>query len=75
MTKDLIIKPNDFHSSFLSCDKDSETIFRRLLVESRPYSDELKRLLVINTNDCLSNKTSQVYKDKVAEMTLPKLLE
>ena len=38
----------DFKSSFLSCEKDAETIVKKLFVESRPYSDELKRLLLIN---------------------------
>ena len=42
----------EFNSSFLSCEKDTESIVNKLFVESRPYSDELKRLLVINTKDC-----------------------
>lgn len=44
-----------FRSSFYSCEKDSETILRRLFLESEPYSTELKKLLVINTKDCLDN--------------------
>ena len=63
----------DLHSSFLSSEKDIEMILRKLFIESRPYSDDLKRLLVINTKDCLSNKTSQVYQQKIDEMTLPKI--
>ena len=63
----------DLHSSFLSSEKDTEMILRKLFIESRPYSDDLKRLLVINTKDCLSNKTSQVYQQKIDEMTLPKI--
>ena len=47
---------------------------RRLFVESQPYSDDLKRLLVINTKDCLDNTTSQVYLDKLEEMSLAKLI-
>ena len=31
-------------SSFLSCEKDFETILRRLFIESQPHGDELKRL-------------------------------
>lgn len=60
-------------SSFLSCEKDFDTIFKKLFVLSKPYSDELKRLLVINTKDCLDNKDSQVYKKKLEEITLAKL--
>jgi hypothetical protein len=52
MRKDLT-KP-DIRSSFLSCEKDTETILRRLFIESKPYSDVLKKLLVVNTKDCLT---------------------
>lgn len=40
-------------SSFLSCEKDTEIILRKLFVESRPYSDILKRLLVVQNKDAL----------------------
>lgn len=73
MKRDLAI--SNIHSSFLSCEKDMETILKKLLVESRPYSDELKRLLVINTKDCLDNLTSEVYNKKLKEMTVAKLME
>lgn len=73
MKRDLTIKPMDFKSSFLSCEKDCETILRRLFVESQPYSNELKRLLVLNTPDCLDNKTSKVYNDIIANTTLASL--
>ena len=49
MRKDLIMK--DFQSSFLSCENDTEKILRKLFIESKPYCDELKRLLVINAKD------------------------
>jgi len=55
MKKDLALRPVDFTSSFLSCEKDLETILRKLFVESQPYSDKLKKLLVINTKDCLDS--------------------
>jgi len=32
MKKDLALKPTDFTSSFLSCEKDLETILRKLFV-------------------------------------------
>ncbi len=40
-------------SSFLSCEKDTEIILRKLFVESRPYSDQLKKLLVVHSPDAL----------------------
>ncbi len=62
-------------SSFLSCEKDTETILRRLFVESYPYSDILKKLLVVNTKDCLDNDESQTIKDAVASASLSNLVK
>lgn len=75
MKRNLIKLPKDFQSSFLSCEKDCENILRKLFIESQPYSDELKRLLVVNTKDCLTNKTSAVYKEAIQGMNLSKLKE
>ena len=60
-------------SSFLSCEKDTETILRKLFVECRPYSEELIRLLVLPTKDCLDNKTNEAYNTKVKSMTVANL--
>lgn len=60
-------------SSFLSCEKDIEKILRKLFIETRPYSEELIRLLVINTKDCLDNKDNPEYIRRVREMNLAKL--
>lgn len=62
-------------SSFLSCEKDAETIVRKLFVDSRPYSDELKRLLLINTKDCLDNRTNPVYNKKIADTSLSNMID
>lgn len=75
MKKDLALRPVDFTSSFLSCEKDLESILRKLFIESQPYSDDLKRLLVINTKDCLDNKDSKVYQNAIKDMSLAKLRE
>lgn len=75
MKKDLIMSPLQFTSSFLSCEKDLETILRKLFIESQPYSDDLKRLLVINTKDCLDNKDSEVYRNAIKDMSISKLKE
>lgn len=64
---------NNCDSSFLSCEKDIDTILRKLFVESYPYSDYLKKLLVVNTPDCLDNTESQVIKQAVAAASLPNL--
>ena len=73
MKKDLALKPTDFTSSFLSCQKDLQGILKRLFIESQPYSDDLKRLLVINTKDCLDNRQSEVANKIISNMSLSKL--
>ena len=65
----------EFKSSFLSCEKDMETIIRKLFVESRPYSDKLKRLLLINTNDCLYDMTNPAYIEKINSMSISDMRE
>lgn len=65
----------EFHSSFLSCEKDVETIIKKLFVDSRPYSDYLKRLLLINTNDCLTDMTNPAYIKKIKETSIQDLKE
>lgn len=67
------IYTNKFNSSFLSFEKDIETILRKLFIESNPYSEILKRLLVINTKDCLDNLESPAIKEKLKQMSLAKL--
>ena len=62
-------------SSFLSCEKDIETIIRKLFVDSKPHSDMLKRLLLINTPDCLTDMTNQVYIDKIKNTSINDLRE
>ena len=72
MRRDTAITSSQFSSSFLSCEKDIEEILKKLFISSKPYSDKLKRLLVINTKDCLEND-SEIVKEKINSITLPKL--
>ena len=65
----------ELKSSFLSCEKDTEGIIRKLFVDSKPYSDMLKRLLLINTPDCLNDMTNQVYIDKIKNTSIKDLRE
>lgn len=69
-----LVMTKSINSSFLSCDKDAETIFKKLFVESRPYSDQLKKLLVINTKDCL-DASSDVYAKVLDNMSVAKMRE
>lgn len=52
-------------SSFLSCEKDTEIILNKLFIESRPYNNWLKRLLIINTPDCLDMSIAKY--DKIVD--------
>lgn len=63
----------DFKSSFLSCEKDTETIIKKLFVDSKPYSDYLKRLLIINTKDCLNDMTNPMYLDMIKKTSIQDL--
>ena len=56
-------------SSFLSCEKDTELILRKLFVESRPYSDVLKRLLVVQNSNALDKEYD------MSDYTLKKLID
>jgi hypothetical protein len=67
---------NFYNSSFISVEKDLETILKKLFVTSKPYSDTLKKLLVINNRDCLSSENNnQDYKDLVDSIELSDLVE
>ena len=60
--------------SFYSCEKDAEKIIKKLFVSSEPYSEQLKRLLVINTRDCLDN-SNQKYREIVRNTSIKELIE
>ena len=62
----------NYKSTFLSHAEDQETIWRKLFVESRPYSDMLKKLLIINTPDCL-DRTQDQYQRKIEQYTIKDL--
>ena len=73
MRKDLIsFKP--IYSSFLTCDKDIEALLKTLFVSSRPYSNLLKRLLIINNKDCLDT-TNQDYQKVIDNFSLGDLID
>ena len=61
-------------SSFLSCEKDTELILNRLFVDGQQYSKWLKRLLIINTKNCL-NQNIRKYDDIVDNYSVADLIE
>lgn len=72
MRRDAILPP--IQSSFLSCPKDVEIILNKLFAESQQYSNYLKRLLVINTQDCLNPSISR-YDEIVKEYSVQDLFD
>ena len=69
MHKDLT---KELQSSFLSCEKDTELILKKLFIDSRPYSSIIKKLLVIITKDCLTEEREhkEIYDKKIKELSL-----
>ena len=59
-------------TSFLSCEKDTELIIKKLFFESGENSDLLKRLLVITAKDCLDTENSD-YKKLIDGISLADL--
>ena len=57
-----VVQTKPIYSSFLSCEKDMEQIVKLLFVIFLPYSDKLKRLLVINNPDCLNESRDDYQK-------------
>lgn len=68
------MKPSDFKASFLSSEKDAETILKKLFIQSKPYSDILKRLLIVDQPDCLDNSQAQ-YTALIQDYDLRRLKE
>lgn len=73
MRRDLAAR--SFNSSFLSCENDVELILNKLFVENKPYCDYLKRLLVINTKNCLDIEDSEIITKVLLETNLRTLIK
>ena len=71
MKRDTILT-QPISSSFLSCDKDTELILRKLFIESKPYSNILKSLLMVQSSDCMDN---QELLTKMSSVSVGKLCE
>ena len=69
-----IISLKPIYSSFLAHDQDIEKILKTLFVTSKPYSDILKRLLIINNKDCL-DKDNPDYQKTIDQYSLGKMIE
>lgn len=68
------MNPKDFQASFLSCEKDMETIINKLFFKSKPYSDILKKLLIIDQPDCLDPDKIE-YQQLIDKYSIHKMKE
>ena len=73
MKKDLVLTRAP-QSSFLSCEKDTELILRKLFIESRPFNEQLIRLLTIQRKDCLETQDPTIV-NAIKSTTLKDLLD
>lgn len=73
MKKDLVNL--NLKSSFQSIEKDTELILRKLFVENKPLSDELKKLILINTKDCLDSTNSLKYKQIIDNTSIKNMID
>ena len=62
-------------SSFLSCEKDAEIIIRKLLVDNPQYARSLKKLLIINTKDCLDDAKAALYNAEVDKYSVSDMID
>lgn len=68
------VTPTKIYSSFFSCPKDLQLILKALFIEAKPYSDYLKRLLIINTPDCLDME-NQEYQKTIDSFSLKRMID
>lgn len=62
-------------SSFMGVEKDTRIILENLFEKDKIYSDRLKRLLLINSPDCLLDYKNPVYNQKINSMGINELIE
>lgn len=60
-------------TSFMSVAKDQEQIWKKLFINS-PYKNLLKRLLVINTKDCL-DLSNEAYAEDISNLQIHDLMD
>ena len=73
MKRDLI--NYNLKSSFQSIEKDIELILRKLFIENKPLSEELKKLILINTKDCLDSTNNLKYKEIIDNTSIKNMID
>lgn len=64
----------NIESTFLSCERDFKMILYRLFIENKKHGDELKKLLIITTKDCLDEEHAKEYQEIIDEYSIADLI-
>lgn len=70
-----LISTKKIYSPFFSCSGDLNKFLELLFVKNRPYSNKLKRLLIINSPDCLSSEKDDEYNAFVQNFSVNDMIE
>ena len=70
-----LISTKKIFSPFFSCPQDIKKLLEILFVKNRPYSNMLKRLLIINSPDCLDSKKDEEYNAIVDKYSVKQMID
>lgn len=70
-----LISTKKIYSPFFSCSGDLNKFLELLFIKNRPYSNKLKRLLIINSPDCLSSEKDDEYNAFVQNFSVSDMIE
>ena len=70
-----LISTKKIFSPFFSCPQDINKFLEILFIKNRPYSNKLKRLLIINSPDCLSPEKDEQYNAIVDKYTVKRMMD
>ena len=70
-----LISTKKIFSPFFSCPQDINKLLEILFIKNRPYSNKLKRLLIINSPDCLSSEKDEQYNAIVDKYTVKRMID
>lgn len=70
-----LISTKKIFSPFFSCPQDINKFLEILFIKNRPYSNKLKRLLIINSSDCLSSEKDEQYNTIVDKYTVKRMID
>lgn len=70
-----LISTKKIFSPFFSCPQDINKFLETLFIKNRPYSNILKRLLIINSPDCLDPTKDEEYNAIVDKYTVKRMID